>query len=188
MIDQAWIPVVAAASGAVIAFIGGLIGAGISYFNTRQQLKHQAKQEYRKFYIEKLDEIVKALDEMHVLLWKDISDAHVGDSKSSDSIIDITYAALKLQRRISFLACAYFPQLEVQVVEVTLKLTEITNSLGKVRQGKKPGEKLYLNNETFALMGEISKLCADLEYKVSHIAKHHNLGPSESKWRMRRNA
>ncbi len=67
MIDPAWIPVVAAASGAVIAFIGGLIGAGISYLNTRQQLKHQAAREDRKLKIDQLDELSRTVEEVRLI-------------------------------------------------------------------------------------------------------------------------
>ncbi|MBS1786787.1 MAG: hypothetical protein JST85_03650 [Acidobacteria bacterium] len=84
MINPAWIPVVAAASGAAIAFIGGLIGAGISYFNTRQQLKHQEAREKKKHHLDKLDEIFEALEELPNLFWKDAVSAHLREETIDD--------------------------------------------------------------------------------------------------------
>ena len=109
MIDPAWIPVVAAASGAAIAFIGGLIGAGIGYLNTRQQLNYQARQEQRKLHAEKLDEIMSALVEIMRVTYGELR--RLRTKENHITLNDEVLVRTKSVVRVLFLAQVYFPDL-----------------------------------------------------------------------------
>lgn len=109
MIEPAWIPVVAAASGAAIAFIGGLIGAGISYFNTRQQLRHQAKQEVQKRHLDKLEELSELIDQMVIAYMK--AKEGVFKATSNLDVYDNIGAIYVLIMKTRMLSGIYAPEL-----------------------------------------------------------------------------
>ncbi len=159
--NSAWIAVIGTLAGSVM---GGLI----SYFNTRQQLKHQEARERKKHHLDKLDEMFKAAGELPRLFWDNAISAHLREETIDD--IGMIRSSVSHVERLSFLSGAYFPELFEQVHTILNCCAKCQNLLNDARQAREKGSAMKMSETLRESLSALDKACSAAQTKIAEMA------------------
>jgi len=133
----AWVAVISATG----AILGALVGAGISYFNTRQQLKYQDEKENRGLRRKKLEEIVIKLEQTSVYYTSAIAYLL---SVEPPAQVDLDKFAGKtpFHAELAMLMKIYAPELEEPFIELARQTHQVSDLANQCRWQVNSGHRL----------------------------------------------
>lgn len=163
--NPAWIAVIGTLAGA-------LIGGGISYLNTQQQLKYQSERERKKYLLEKLDRLSESVEELRLLMFA--LSSKWPNPKDTEGNIKGYSEAVAQMARVRGLVTIYAPELLDKYNIIQNQGKNLVVALITERVSREPNnEDRPAKPKSLTIIKILRHSCDEFQNEISHFARRY---------------